>query len=130
MTMIASGTHGFSPAQARLPELSMSAAAEARRQFCLHRWRELRFGALPPHLYRILDCTDAAPPQYQLELDGERIPLTNRAGNPAALHGDTARAVYVARDWIIARRGDEAGVQARFRFVWAGDGEGMGITGG
>ncbi len=91
------------------------------RDASMQHWKELRYGPLPPSTYRILDSCGESDSIYQLEIDAERITLTNRAGNPRALYGDTARAVFVARDIIAERFGDEAGMDARFRFVWSGD---------
>ena len=92
-----------------------------RQKMSMRDWEALRYGPLPPNVYRILDCGDESGSIYQLELGDERITLSNRAGNARALYGDTARAVFVARDIIAERLGEYAGEDAQFRFVWAGD---------
>jgi hypothetical protein len=98
-----------------------AAASTEVRNASLQHWKDLRYGPLPPNVYRILDSSGELGSIYQLEIGTERITLTNRAGNPVALYGDTARAVYVARDIVAERFGEEAGADARFCFVWAGD---------
>jgi hypothetical protein len=106
------------PAAACSAEAAVSAEV---RNASLQHWQDLRYGPLPPNVYRILDSSGEFGSIYQLEIGAERITLTNRAGNPAALYGDTARAVYVARDIVAERFGEDAGTDACFRFVWAGD---------
>jgi hypothetical protein len=98
-----------------------AAVLAQRQKISMRDWEAMRYGPLPPNVYRILDCSGDAGCLYQLELGKERITLSNRAGNAQALYGDTARAVFVARDHIAERFGEAAGAEAQFRFVWSGD---------
>lgn len=87
------------------------------------RYKEARYGQLPPDTYRILEQGGFVGWTYELEIDGEEITLRHPEGGASAafrVFGDKEMAAELARAEITRRHGAEVADKAQFRFVWGG----------
>ncbi|MBC8742017.1 hypothetical protein F6X40_36370 [Paraburkholderia sp. UCT31] len=101
-----------------------NAAFEQRRQEGEARYREARYRALPPGVYRVLEQGGIAGWRYELEIDGEREvlrdPESSALRSDLAVFGNKELATTLARAEIARRHGDAAAMAATFRVVWGG----------
>ena len=86
------------------------------------RYKEQRYGTLPPDTYRILDQGGICGWSYELEINNRIILLEepNIPGSSIRVHHDKKRADEIARTHVAKKYGDDAAARAKFVVVWGG----------